>query len=202
MSKIMFHKATLFRLMALPVLVLAVGVGSVQAADVKILHGHVPEVVGRLTPLSELPATNELRLAIGLPLRDPTGLGNFLADIYNPASPNYRHYLTPEEFTAKFGPTEADYAKVQAFARANGFRIAATHGNRLILDVQAKPADIERAFHIHMLRFQHPTEAREFFAPDTEPTVDVALPLADVSGLSNYRLPHPKLLILIFTKFG
>jgi len=157
------------------------------------LHGHVPEVAGKLTPLGELPATNELWLALGLPLRDPAGLKNFLADIYNPASPNYRGFVTPEEFTTKFGPTAADYAKVQAFAQANGFRIAATHGNRLLLDVQAKPADIERAFHLHLRRFQHPTEAREFFAPDVEPTVDAALPVADVSGLSNYQLPRPKL---------
>ncbi len=190
----MFRKTSLFRVAAVLGLFLTAGVCPISGAGVKTLHGHVPAIVGKLTPLGELPATNELWLAIGLPLRDPAGLSNFLADVYNPASPNYRHYLTPEQFTAKFGPTEKDYAAVQAFATASGFRIAATHGNRLILDVQAKPADIERAFHFHLRRFQHPTEAREFFAPDAEPTVDLALPVADVSGLSNYQLPHPKLL--------
>ena len=189
----MFCKTSFFRVTAALGLALVAGVCPVSGADVKTLHGHVPEVVAKLTPLGDLPATNELWLALGLPLRDAAGLKNFLADICNPASPDYRRYLTPEQFTAKFGPTAADYAKVQAFARANGFRIAATHGNRLLLDVQAKPADIGRAFHFHLRRFQHPTEAREFFAPDAEPTVDAALPVADVSGLSNYQLPRPKL---------
>ena len=189
----MFCKTSFFRVTAVLGLALAVGICPVFGVDVKMLPGHVPAVVGKLTPLGELPATNELWLAIGLPLRDAVGLKKFLADIYNPASASFRHYLTPEQFTEKFGPTAADYAKVQAFAKANGFRIAATHGNRLLLDVQAKPADIERAFHFHLRRFQHPTEAREFFAPDAEPTVDAALPVADVGGLSNFQRPHPKL---------
>ena len=188
----MFCKTSFFRVTAALGLVLAAGVCPVSGAGVKTLRGHVPAIIAKLTPKGELPATNELWLAIGVPLRDPAGLKNFLADIYNPGSPNYRHYLTPEQFTEKFGPTEADYAAVKKFALENNFRIAATHGNRLLLDVQAKPADIERAFHFHLRRFQHPTEAREFFAPDAEPTVDVGLPVADVSGLSNFQLPRPK----------
>ena len=193
LKQIMFFKTSFFRVTAALGLILATSVCPVFGANVKMLPGHVPAVVGKLTPLGELPATNELWLALGLPLRDSAGLKNFLADIYNPTSASFRHYLTPEEFTAQFGPTAADYAQVKKFALENGFRIAATHGNRLILDVQAKPADIERAFHFHLRRFQHPTEAREFFAPDAEPTVDAALPVADVGGLSNFQRPHPKL---------
>src|ERR1039458_5467904 len=60
--------------------------------------GHVPAAVARLQPIRRLPATNQLRLAIGLPLRDPAGLETFLAQLYDPASPNFRQYLTPEEF--------------------------------------------------------------------------------------------------------
>jgi hypothetical protein len=189
---IMFCKTGVVKVAAVLGLIWTAGVCSVSGADVKTLPGHVPAVVSKLQALGDLPATNELWLAIGLPLRDPAGLKNFLADVYNPASPNYRHYLTPDQFTAKFGPTERDYAAVKAFARANGFIIAGEHGNRLILDVRAKAADIQRAFHLHLRRFQHPSEAREFFAPDVEPTVDATLPVADVSGLSNYQRPQPK----------
>ena len=40
--------------------------------------------------------------------------------------------------------------------------------------------------------WHHPTEAREFFAPDGDPVIDSSLPIADVSGLNNYILPHPR----------
>jgi len=189
----MFSKTSSFRVVAVLCLVWTAGVCPVFGGGLKSLPGHVPAAVSRLQPFGALPATNELSLAIGLPLRDPAGLAKFLAAVYDPASPSFRHYLAPEEFTARFGPTEQDYAAVKNFARANGFQITGTHGNRLLLDVRANVADIQRAFHLNLRKFRHPTEARDFFAPDAEPTVDVSLPVADVSGLNNYELPHPKL---------
>ena len=190
----MFCKISSFRILTVLGLIWTAGVCPVFGNDWKVLPGHVPPVTSKLQSLGALPVTNELPLALGLPLRDPAGLKKFLADLYDPASPNFRHFLTPEEFTARFGPTEPDYAAVQAFARASGFTITGTHGNRLVLDVRANVADIQRAFHLNLQQFKHPGEARNFFAPDTEPTVDFTLPLADVSGLSNYQLPRPKLM--------
>jgi subtilase family serine protease len=171
----------------------ALGICPVSGADWKSLPGHVPRVIRGLTPIGPVPATNELQLAIGLPLRDAAGLNQFLAAIANPASPNYRHYLTPEEFTARFGPTEADYAAVKMFAREKGFTITATHGNRLLLDVAGNASAVERAFHLHLQKFRHPTESREFFAPDVEPSVAALLPVADVAGLSDYVRPQARL---------
>lgn len=161
----------------------------------KTLPGHVPAIVAHLSSKGNLPSTNHLNLAIGLPLRDEKGLNDYLAQLYDQAdqaSPNYRHYLTPEQFTEKFGPTEADYAKVIAFAQSNRLTVTAMHGNRLLLDVNGSVADIQRAFHIKLRTYRHPTEARDFYAPDAEPAVDAQLPVLDVSGLNNYTLPRPK----------
>ena len=68
--------------------------------------GHVPAAVARLAPAGSLPGTQRLNLAIGLPLRNEQELDALLQQLYDPASPNYHRYLTPEEFTARFGPTE------------------------------------------------------------------------------------------------
>jgi hypothetical protein len=166
-----------------------------QSSGRQVLYGHVPAAVAQfhLQPTGRLPATNQLRLAIGLPLRDPAGLDDFLAQLYNPASPNFRQFLTPEEFTARFGPTEQDYEEVKDFARANGLAVIGTYGNRLLLDVTGSAAAVEKAFHITLRTYRHPTEARNFFAPDTEPTVDAALPMVDIQGLSDFSRPHPRL---------
>ncbi len=90
------------------------------AQERRLLSGHVPAAVNQAAAVGRLPSTNSLNLAIGLPLRDQPGLTRLLQDIYDPASPNYRHYLTPEQFTERFGPTEADYQAVIAFAKAHG----------------------------------------------------------------------------------
>jgi subtilase family serine protease len=174
-------------------IILLCGICPVFGADFKVLPGHVPKVISSLTPKGRLAATYQLWLAIGLPLRDAGGLDSFLAQVYDPASPNFHQFLTPEEFTARFGPTEQDYEAVKNFARANGLAVTATYGNRLVLDVAGPAAAVEKAFHITLSNYRHPTEARDFFAPDTEPTVDAALPVADIQGLSDFSRPHPKL---------
>lgn len=159
----------------------------------KVLRGHVPAAVAHLTPLSELSATNQLYLAIGLPLRNTAELDTFLQQLYDPASTNYHRYLSPSEFTARFGPTEQDYAKVKSFAANHGFRVIHEHNNRLLLDVTAQAADVERAFHVRLNIYHYPAENRDFFAPDTEPSVDAGLPVLDVQGLSDFPRPYPKL---------
>ena len=165
------------------------------AAELQVLHGHVPAAVARfnLQPTGQLPATKSLQLAIGLPLRNEAALDDLLRQLYDPASPNFRQFLTPAELTARFGPTEQDYQEVKDFARANGLAVTGTYGNRLLLDVTGSAAAVEKAFHITLRTYRHPTEARDFFAPDTEPTVDVGLPVVDIQGLSDFSRPHPRL---------
>ncbi len=160
--------------------------GSVQQ-----LHGHVPEVAAHLTATGGLAATNELRLAICLPLRNQEALTNLLQRIYDPSSPDYRHYLSPGQFAEQFGPTESDYQTTIAFAKANGLAVTGTHPNRTLLDVSGAVRDIEQAFHVNLRLYQHPTEARSFYAPDVEPSVDLAVPVLFIAGLENYDLPHP-----------
>jgi hypothetical protein len=164
---------------------------SASGAEWKQLHGQAPLAAGKLTALGRLPATNVLHLAIGVPLRDPAALDQYLAEVYDPASPNRHRFLTPQEFTARFGATEADFAAVKNFALTNGFKINGDFGGRMTIAVTAKAADVERAFHLRLNRFKHPTDAREFFAPDTEPTVDARLAVLDVQGLNDYSRPHP-----------
>jgi uncharacterized repeat protein (TIGR01451 family) len=151
----------------------------------------VPAVVSRLQANGRLSATTNLTLAIGLPLRNTEALTNLLKDIYDPTSPNYHHYLTPDEFTAQFGPTAQDYQNVLDFARTNGLSVTKTHGNRVLLDVTGKVSDIEKAFHLTMRTYRHPTEPRDFFAPDADPSVPSMLSVQDISGLENYSQPHP-----------
>ncbi len=161
----------------------------------KNLHGHVPAVVARLKPVSRLDGTTRLDLAIGLPLRNKEALTNLLQQICDPASPGFRRYLTPEQFTETFGPTEEDYQALVAFAKENGLTVNGTHPNRMLLDVKGSVADIEKAFQVTMRVYQHPTENRTFFAPDDEPSVPSGLSVLDISGLNNYSRPHPQYIL-------
>ena len=164
------------------------------AAELQMLHGHVPADVSRLKlqPMDRLPAADRLKVTVVLPLRNNTELELLVQEVQNPASTNFHHYLTPAQFTERFGPTEADYNAVINFARANGLIVTGTVPGRTLVEVDAPVANLEQALHVKMLRYQHPTEARTFFAPDVEPSLDPAVPILCISGLNNYILPHAK----------
>ena len=165
----------------------------VCAAGRQVVRVHMPAAAAHLQPLGPMTGSQRLNLAIGLPLRNQEALNHLLQQIYDPSSPNYHHYLTPKQFTAQFGPTEQDYQAVIAFAKANGLTVTAEHSNRLLVDVSGSVADIERVLHVRLQVYQHPTEHRTFYAPDVEPSLDLAVPILSISGLNNYSLPRPRL---------
>ena len=148
---------------------------------------------GQAKSVGRLPATQPMRLVLVLPHRNQPALDNFLKDLYDPSSPSYRQFLTVEEFTNRFGPTQEDYDAVVSFAKTHGFAVVGTSRNRMNVDVEGPVASIETAFHVTMGVYQHPTENRTFYAPDREPTLDLSVRLWHIAGLDNYSIPRPAL---------
>ncbi|GAB2573813.1 S53 family serine peptidase [Dyella jejuensis] len=168
--------------------------GATNAAHAaQVYTHHVRDAVNQGTAqlVGSLPATQWMSLDVVLPVRDQAGLDQFVADVTNPASPNFHHYLTPAQFTARFGPTQNDYATVVDYLTKHGFTV--TGGSRDGMDVQiAGPVSaVESAFNVKMRVYKHPTESRNFFSADREPTTSLAIPLWHVSGLNNYSIPKP-----------
>ena len=175
-------------------LTLAAGVSilAVRAQAQSVLTRHVREAVtnGEAQPVGRLASGQIMNLNLVLPLSDPDGLKSFLSEVYDPSSASFHKFLTPTEFTAKFGPSQAQYDAVVQFAVSSGFTV--TGGSRDAMDVQVRGpvSAVESAFHVHLRTYQHPTESRQFYAPDSEPTTDLAFSLWHVSGLDNYSIPH------------
>jgi kumamolisin len=118
------------------------------------------------------------------------GLDSFLKEVYDPASPSYRHFLTVAEFTERFGPTQEDYDAVVRYAKAYGFEVVGGSRDGMIVQITGPVSAVEAAFHVNMGNYQHPTEGRTFYGPDREPTADLPFRLWHISGLDNYSIPH------------
>ncbi len=166
-----------------------------QAQSLPPMTHHVFDVVGngQARAVGRLPKTQSMRLVLVLPHRNEAELKNFLRELYDPSSASYRKFLTVEEFTERFGPSQADYDAVTNFAATHGLTVAGTSRNRMNLDVTGSVDSVERALHVTMGVYQHPTENRTFFSPDREPTADLSVQLWHISGLDNYSTPKPAL---------
>ena len=156
------------------------------------LLGHVPtKALSSAKLLGRLPGDTQIPVNFVLPLRNQTALQDLLRRIYDPADPLYGHYLKPEEFTDRFGPSQADYDAVIGYARSLGLTIAATHPNRLLLGATGRAGGLETAFNVHFQRYQT-AQGREIYAPDADPEVPTATAsrIVGVVGLDNAAVRH------------
>ncbi len=159
----------------------------------QVLHNQVhPSITtGEAKPLGRLAPTQHLHLAIQLPLRNQDALKSFLTRLSDPTSPDFRKFLSVEQFTAKYGPAPEDYQAVVDFVKANGMKVIDTPKNRMIVEVDGPVPQVESAFHVTMRQYQHPTEQRTFYSADSEPSLDLKTAVSHISGLDNYYLPRP-----------
>jgi subtilase family serine protease len=164
-----------------------------QAQGFPPLTRHVREATlnGEARLMGKLPASQTMRIVITLPLRNQASLDQFLKDLYDPSSAYFHQFLTVEEFTSLFGPTQADYDTVIHFAEANGLTVVDTSRNRLNVQVSGTVGAIQKALNITLGVYQHPSENRTFFAPDREPSPNLSVQLWHIAGLDNYSIPHP-----------
>jgi hypothetical protein len=132
-----------------------------------------------------------MNLSIVLPLRNQAELASLLQRLYDPSSPDFRQFLSVDQFAERFGPTAHDYQAAASFAQANGFTVAATPVNRLVVPISGTVDQINSAFHVKMNVYRHPTEDRTFYSPDREPSLNLSVPVAHIAGLNNFYLPHP-----------
>jgi subtilase family serine protease len=182
------NRRTAFVLSAAIAIALAAAT-TAQAESVMTRHMRDEVRTGTAQPTAQLSGTQTLSLDLVLPLSDPAGLDSFLADLYNPASPNFHHFLSVAEFTAKFGPTQADYDSVLAYAKANGLQVTGGSLDGMEVQVRGSVAAVEKAFHVKMQSYPR-AGGGSFFAPDREPSTDMSVKLWHVSGLDNYSVPH------------
>ena len=174
-------------------LVLFLAIPALGQPALQQLHDHVPIEVssGSAVALGALPPSQSLDLAIVLPLRNQAELDNLLSDLYDPSSPSFRKFLSVAQFTERFGPTVEDYRAVVAFARENGCAVTDLPVNRLIVPITCAVGQIESAFNVSMNVYRHPTEDRFVFSVDREPSLNLAVPIEHISGLSNFSAPRP-----------
>jgi len=82
---------------------------------------------------------------VGLRGRDELGLRALLEAQQDPASPEYRRWLTPREFGRRFGASPRDLKSVERWLRADGCRIKRSAGRQQVECVGGQPSVLPTA---------------------------------------------------------
>jgi Pro-kumamolisin, activation domain/Subtilase family len=135
-----------------------------------------------------VPPDTNIALAVGLPVRNPQGLHDFIQQVSDPKNPNFRKYLTQTQFYATYGATNSDYQSLMNWAKSAGFRINATYPNNLLVSVTGTAAQIERALFVN-LDYRLRQDGSKFVAVDRDPSLNLTVPILHISGLTDFVLP-------------
>jgi hypothetical protein len=104
-------------------------------------------------------------------------------------SPNFHHWMTPEEF-GRYGVAQEDIDKVTGWLESNGFRVNTVYANHMMIDFSGSAASVRTAFHTSM----HYLEVRgeQHISNVGDPWVPAALaPVVKGTFSLNDFKPHP-----------
>jgi len=156
------------------------------------LRGHQALVPPGATLIGPAPSTTTLPLAITLQPRNPAALAAEVRAVSDPASPEYRHFLTPVEFAQRYGPTPGTIAKVTAVLRNEGLAVGTPSATGLSLPVSGTVAEVQSAFSTPIARYRLASGKTGYdngAAPEVP--VSVAPQIEGVLGLDTLSPPRP-----------
>lgn len=90
-----------------------------------------------LAPARPAAAGEAVQFDIFFPLRDQAGLDALLEAQQDPASAEYQHWLSPAEFTTRFGVDPATLERARALLGAAGMQIVSSHAHGLRVSTTA-----------------------------------------------------------------
>nr|MBA3826740.1 peptidase S53 [Ktedonobacterales bacterium] len=147
------------------------------------LPGQVPAVTQHAHDTGALDPNMSLSLSISLPLRNQANLRGFLTQVNNPESPFYQQYLTPEQFKAKYSPSDATIASVKDYLNQTGLTVTGTSGANQFVNVKGKVSAIQSTFGVQLRTYT--LNGQSYYGPANNPKVGNAF-IQNISGLDNF----------------
>jgi uncharacterized protein (TIGR03437 family) len=160
-----------------------------------ILTGHLhPKAVaaalagndqGRVSPSL---AMSYVTLMLAPSASQQADLQKFLTEQQAPGSPNYRHWLTPEEYGLRFGASDADIGKITQWLEQQGLRVVSVARGRSWIAASGTAAQVEMAFQTEIHSYL--LDGETHYANATEPSVPAAFGsvVKSIRGLNDFRM--------------
>jgi subtilase family serine protease len=180
-----------FSLMAGFALLVALAQPATAGDPAMLLAGNHPDEAADLVGAGAVPPSQPLAMRITMALRNRDELARLLEAQQDPASPQYHRWLTPGEFSSRFGPTDADLARVTRWLTQKGFTVKSADASTREVAFTGTVAQAENVFAVKIAA----TSDGRLYSNTADPAVPASIaPLVDsLDGLDN--LLHSKALV-------
>ena len=161
---------------------------AIDESQVTVLKGNTHPLARPQFDLGTAPATLPMeRMLLVLKRSDAqeAALRQLLEDQQDKNSPTYHKWMTPEQFGAQFGPTDADMQTITSWLQSHGFQVGSTKG-RTVLEFSGSASQVQEAFHTTIHKYIVNGEQR--WANASDPSIPTALAgaVAGIASLNNF----------------
>ncbi len=169
--------------------VISTAIGGVSYAQVtpsiRIPFNH-PTDLSSLIP-NTVSTNRPITLHITLKLHNRAGLKKLLREQQDPSSSEYHHWLQPDEFMSRFGPSPSEVAAVKKWLSNEGFKVCG--GSSTILRAQGTVGKAVGAFGISFLG----SADGRLYANRQDPAIPArfANVISSIGGLDNLMAASP-----------
>jgi len=129
-----------------------------------------------------------------LQLRRPpeleSALEGYIEQLQDPASPNFHHWLSAQQFGETYGLAQQDLHIVTSWLESHGFRVNVVYPAGMVIDFSGTARQVREAFHTE-IHFLH-SKGKKHFANMSDPQVPAALApfVVGIVSLHDF-MPHP-----------
>jgi hypothetical protein len=158
--------------------------------------GEVPALAGTSTYLAPKPLTDVITMIVSFEPADASAIGQAVSDLYDPASPNFHHWLSPQEFGERFGRSQSEIDQAAGWLKSQGLQISQTWPSNLSITFRGTVDAVQRAFGVTISQYSDPASGRMFYTNDQAPALpsDLKAITNDLRGLNNaYVHSHGKI---------
>jgi uncharacterized protein (TIGR03437 family) len=140
---------------------------------------------GRVSPSLAMPY---ITLTLAPSASQQADLQKLLVEQQTPGSPNYHHWLTPEEFGQRFGMSDADISKITQWLQQQGLNVVSVARGKGWIVASGTAAQVEAAFQTEIHSYAAGGEMH--FANASEPSVPAAFGsvVQGIRGLNDFRM--------------
>jgi hypothetical protein len=132
-----------------------------------------------------------LRIVLGMERPHAAEEEQFLRDLHTKGSKDYRHFLTAEEWNARFGPSKQNEQAVVDWAKSQGLTVTARFPHRLLVAVEGPVKLLQNAFNVTINNYQIGNEVH--FSNDRDPQITGSTSglVHSVTGLNDIQVLQP-----------
>ncbi|MGC8726339.1 MAG: protease pro-enzyme activation domain-containing protein, partial [Thermoplasmata archaeon] len=161
---------------------------------VNIPNSYNPSILVGAKQIGYVNPNTPIFVSIVLKYRNENKLNQFLADLQNPDSPLFEHYLTSQEFIQNYSPSITTYNSLVSYLKSNGISIQHTWPDRVSISVLSNASSIERVFNVKIGLFEtnNPNLHHIFYAPLGQMSLpkEYAYYIKGIDGASNATIYH------------